>query len=74
MNNEQDTQNSFRIIIKGHLDNEWQTWLDDVDITTEGNTTLLSGTIMDQAELFGLLRKINGLGLHLIELYARIPD
>ena len=59
----------FDIKIQGNLDPEWQDWFDDLNIipTDEGDT-ILSGVIVDQAALHGVLKKINNLGLILISV------
>ena len=60
---------NYRIRIKGHLDHEWSEWFDGLRITQEDNgDTLLSGPIVDQAALHGLLRKIRDMGLPLISV------
>lgn len=55
--------------IKGHLDNSWTEWFDDMvfDHKTDG-TTNLTGPIIDQAALQGNLTKIKNLGLELISV------
>jgi len=66
MTNE-DTQ--YRIRIKGHLDTHWQDWFDGLTITlTDNGDTILSGVIVDQAALHGVLKKISNLGLTLISV------
>lgn len=59
----------YAIRVKGQLDAEWQSWFDDLSITADadGNSTL-RGAIVDQAALFGILKRINKLGLHLISI------
>ena len=58
-----------RIRIKGHLDPTWQSWFAPLQIDHEAaGTTLLSGSLPDQAALYGVLLKIHRLGLTLIGL------
>jgi hypothetical protein len=59
----------YKIVIKGHLDAQWRDWFDDLslELTDDGNTAL-SGAIVDQAALHGVLKKINNLGLTLISV------
>lgn len=55
------------IRIEGHLDGQWTDWLGGLTITLEENgDTLLTGTVPDQAALFGLLRRVRDLGMQLI--------
>ena len=57
----------YQIRIKGHLGPQWTEWFGDLTITLEDNgDTLLTGPVVDQAALHGLLRKVRDLGLPLI--------
>jgi len=57
------------IRIQGHLDPSWQEWLEDLQIVhEEGGTSRLSGTLPDQAALYGVLQKIDRLSLRLLSL------
>ena len=59
------------IRIKGHLDPSWQERLEGLQIVQEPDgTTVLSGQLMDQAALYGLLSKLNQLSLSLLALQA----
>jgi hypothetical protein len=54
------------IRVEGHLDKQWGEWLDGLAIThAEGNATVLTGTVADQAALYGLIGKLRDLGLKL---------
>jgi hypothetical protein len=65
----------YKIRIKGHLDERWSEWFDDLTITLEENgETLLTGPVADQAELHGLLKKIRDLGLVLISVCPVIAE
>jgi hypothetical protein len=59
----------YKIRIKGQLDSQWTDWFEGMTITLEedGNT-LLTGQVIDQAALHGLLKKIRDLGLTLISV------
>ena len=57
----------YEIRIKGHLDNRWTDWFENMSFTHESDgTTILAGLVVDQAALYGLLRKVRDLGLPLI--------
>jgi len=59
----------YRFIVKGHLDSEWSDWFDGLTITMVDNgETILSGPIVDQTALHGVLIKIRDLGLPLLSL------
>ena len=59
----------YEIRIRGCLDVEWSDWFEGMKITLEedGNT-LISGTVVDQAALYGLLKKVHKIGLQLISI------
>jgi len=59
----------YRIRIQGQLDSQWSDWFEEMTITLEedGNS-LLTGQVIDQAALHGLLKKIRDLGLTLISI------
>ena len=59
----------YQIRLKGHLDSQWTDWFDGLTITLEedGNT-LLTGPVIDQAALHGLLKKVRDLGMTLVSV------
>jgi hypothetical protein len=55
------------IRVKGRIDEQWSEWLDGLAITHTGqDETVLTGSIADQAALYGLLSKLRDLGLPLV--------
>ena len=59
----------YQIRIKGHLGREWTDWFEGLTITLEEDgDTLLTGPVIDQAALHGLLKKVRDLGLTLISI------
>jgi len=57
----------YQIRIKGHLDRKWADWFCGLSITSlENGETLLTGLVLDQAMLHGLLRKVRDVGLPLV--------
>jgi hypothetical protein len=59
----------YQIRIKGHLGREWTDWFGGLAITLEDNgETLLTGPLIDQAALHGLLRKVRDLGVPLLSV------
>jgi hypothetical protein len=59
----------YEIRIKGHIDDQWSDWFGGLTITLEedGNT-LLTGRVIDQAALHGLLKKVRDLGMPLVSV------
>ena len=61
----------YQIRIKGHLDRKWADWFSGLSITSEASgETLLTGPVLDQAMLHGLLRKVRDVGLPLVAVMA----
>jgi hypothetical protein len=64
----------YQIRIKGHLGREWTDWLGGLTITLEDNgETLLTGPVVDQAALYGLLRKVRDVGMPLVSVNRSKP-
>lgn len=65
----------YQIRIKGQLGDQWSDWFEGLTITLEedGNT-LLSGPVVDEPALHGLLKKVRDLGLPLISVNQIEPD
>lgn len=71
----------YQIRIKGHLGIQWADWFGGLSITLEDNgDTLVTGPVIDQAALHGLLRKVRDLGMPLLSImrmdlnHAEAPD
>lgn len=59
----------YQIRIEGHLGRQWPDWFEGLTIALEENgETLLTGPVVDQAALFGLLKKVRDLGMPLISV------
>jgi hypothetical protein len=59
----------YQIRVKGHLGHEWTDWFEGLTITLEENgDTLLTGPVVDQAALHGLLKKVRNLGMPLVSV------
>lgn len=65
----------YAIKVKGHLDQRWSDWFAGLELKhLEGNETLLSGLLPDQAALHGLLERIRDLNLTLISVTSDSPS
>jgi len=63
----------YEIKVKGHLDEEWSAWFEDLTITTgfsKNGTpiTTFTGRLVDQAALHGVLAKIRDINMPLISV------
>ena len=59
----------YRIRIQGHLAERWAAWFEGLTIVlTENGETLLTGPLIDQAALHGVLRKVRDLGMPLLSV------
>ncbi len=59
----------YEICVKGHLDQRWSNWFEGFAIAlTDNGETQLSGPVVDQAALYGLLIKVRDLGLPLVSV------
>ena len=63
----------YRLRLQGQVNMDWSDWLLDSEDTFEENQTIVTGTVRDQAALFGLLNFIRNLGTPLL-LVERITD
>ena len=65
----------YEIRLTGHLDARWAARFDGLTLSQESDgTTILTGPVVDQAALHGLLRKVRDLGLPLISVIHLEPD
>jgi hypothetical protein len=64
----------YEIRVEGHLSDRWSDWFDGLAILNDPNgDTILSGSFVDQAALFGTLNKIQALNLRLISVNRSAP-
>ena len=64
----------YQIRIKGHLGRQWTDWFGGLTITALDNgETLLTGPVVDQAALHGLLKKVRDLAMPLVSVSPVTP-
>jgi hypothetical protein len=61
----------YQIRLKGHLGSQWTDWFGGLIVTLEDNgETLLTGPVVDQAALHGLIKKVRDLGMPLVSVVS----
>jgi hypothetical protein len=72
---DQNAPELYEIRLKGHLENRWAAWFEGLTITAQDlGETLLTGPVVDQAALHGLLRKVRDLGMPLLSVTRVRPS
>lgn len=65
----------YQITVAGQLDPQWTGWFDGLTITPKSSgETILTGPVVDQSALYGVLRKIHNLGLPLLAVIRIEPE
>ncbi len=68
----------YQICVDGQLDCSWADWFDGMTIAPQANgDSLLTGAVVDQAALYGILKKVRDLGMPLLSVNRvtpRMPD
>ncbi len=60
---------NIEIVVKGHIERDWKEWLDDAKtLKTPEGTTVIKGSVRDQAELFGVLNRFRNLGIRILKV------
>jgi hypothetical protein len=72
---QRDESGRYEIRLKGHLEHRWSAWFDGMTLTTEEDgITVVTGDVVDQAALQGLLRKVHDMGVQLIAVTPLDPQ
>jgi len=64
----------YEIRLQGQLDARWATRFDGMSLTVGDGFTLLAGTVVDQAALYGVLQQLRDIGLPLVSVHQVNPD
>lgn len=59
---------AYRLVVRGELDQRYAALFEGMDMNRAGGTTVLTGDVVDQAHLHGLIERIKELGLELVEI------
>jgi hypothetical protein len=63
----------YRIVVRSELSDKYAVAFEGMEMETRDGVTVLTGKIIDQPHLYGILERINGLGLELLSVEA-LPD
>jgi hypothetical protein len=66
--NQLDQPTVYQIKMQGRLDKTWSSWFSGMTVTSDGDTTTLTGAVADQSALRGILTKLWDLNLALISV------
>jgi len=59
---------AYQIRLTGQLGSRWADWFEGLTITLDGGDTLITGSVVDQAALHGLLKRVRDLGMPLVSV------
>jgi hypothetical protein len=69
----QDAGKTYRIVVRSELSERYAAAFEEMEMETNSGLTVLTGKIIDQPHLYGILERINGLGLELLSVEA-LPE
>jgi hypothetical protein len=58
----------YRIVVRSELSDRYASAFEEMHMETEDGQTILTGEVKDQPHLFGILQRINGLGMELLSV------
>jgi hypothetical protein len=73
MNREKSTAKVYRIVARSELSDRYASAFEGMHMESKDGQTILIGEVVDQPHLFGVLNRLNGLGLELLSVQA-MPD
>jgi hypothetical protein len=68
------TRTIYRIVVRSELSDRYAVAFEGMEMETKNGDTILTGEIIDQPHLYGILDRINGLGLKLLSVQALPED
>jgi hypothetical protein len=60
----------YRIVVQSELTDSYASAFEGMEMETKNGQTILTGEIKDQPHLFGILDRLNGLGLELLQRFS----
>jgi hypothetical protein len=74
MTRKKDTRTVYRIVARSELGERYASAFEGMRMESEDGQTILTGEVKDQPHLFGILQRLNGLGMELLSVYALLED
>jgi outer membrane PBP1 activator LpoA protein len=74
MTRKKGTRTVYRIVARSELGERYATAFEGMRMESEDGRTILTGEVKDQPHLFGILQRLNGLGMELLSVYALLED
>jgi outer membrane PBP1 activator LpoA protein len=74
MGRKKGSRKTYRIVVRSELGERFASAFEGMRMETEDGQTILTGEMADQPHLFGVLERINGLGLELLSVQAVSED
>ena len=68
------TATEYRIVVRSELSDRYAVAFEGMEMETRNGVTVLTGEVIDQPRLYGILDRINGLGLELLSVQALPED
>jgi hypothetical protein len=59
---------AYRIVVRSELSERYATAFEGMEMKTKGGLTIITGEVIDQSHLYGILDRISGLGLELVSV------
>ena len=63
----------YRIVVRSELSERYAAAFEDMEMETKGGQTVLTGEVVDQVQLHGIIDRIGGLGLELVSVQS-LPE
>ena len=64
----------YRIVVRSELNGRYAVAFEGMEMETKNGDTIITGEVIDQPHLYGILDRINGLGLKLLSVQALPED
>ena len=63
----------YRIVVRSELSERYAAAFEEMEMETKGGLTVLTGEVVDQIQLHGIIDRIGGMGLELVSVQS-LPE